>query len=122
MYEVPCPHCGARLQVPDAQAGKRGKCPACYRNIVAPGRPSSSDAIAAGTPPPGPETAITTPDQVLPAYPARPSADVAGVRRGLPWMKYLGCTAAAVVFGLALVMFVLPVCMLVHTSSQRVQT
>jgi DNA-directed RNA polymerase subunit RPC12/RpoP len=34
-----CPGCSVRLQVPDAKAGKKGKCPRCGGRIVVPTEP-----------------------------------------------------------------------------------
>lgn len=36
MVRFPCPHCGAKLQVSDAHAGKKGRCPRCRGEIAVP--------------------------------------------------------------------------------------
>lgn len=34
--KLACPQCGKLLEVPDASAGKRGKCPACQTVFLIP--------------------------------------------------------------------------------------
>ncbi len=36
MLRFPCPHCGAKLQVSDAHAGKEGPCPRCRKRLKVP--------------------------------------------------------------------------------------
>ncbi len=48
-----CPHCGAKLKVPDTQVGKGGRCPHCKGRIVVPQTPPiapESESAATGTP------------------------------------------------------------------------
>ncbi len=47
MLVFPCPSCGANLQMPDDQAGKKVRCPSCQGVIVAPSAGATSEAISA---------------------------------------------------------------------------
>ncbi len=44
MIRFPCPHCGAKLQVSEARAGKKGRCPRCKEPLVVPGPSSAAPA------------------------------------------------------------------------------
>ena len=48
MIKFNCPHCGARLRVPDELAGKQGRCAGCQRAIDVP-RPPEIQAESAST-------------------------------------------------------------------------
>jgi len=48
MVRFQCQHCGARLQVSEAQAGKKGRCPHCKTPLVV---PNPSVSAPAGEPP-----------------------------------------------------------------------
>jgi hypothetical protein len=65
MIRFQCQHCGAKLSVAEARAGRKGRCPRCKEPLVVPD-PSSS---APSSEPPGPETARAS-SQVTPYDPA----------------------------------------------------
>ena len=64
-----CPYCTAAIQVPDASAGKLGRCPKCETRLripsIAPPEPAAPAPPAAAVPPPQPPAPTT-------ANPARP--------------------------------------------------
>jgi hypothetical protein len=39
MIHFPCPHCGAKLRIPEAHAGKEGPCPRCKKRLKVPPAP-----------------------------------------------------------------------------------
>jgi predicted Zn finger-like uncharacterized protein len=39
MMRFECPHCGAKLRVPEANAGKEGRCPRCKKTLAVPQAP-----------------------------------------------------------------------------------
>lgn len=45
MIEMPCPHCGQRLQIEDKYAGQRGACKHCRGEVVVPSSPPSGGAV-----------------------------------------------------------------------------
>jgi len=46
MIHFECQHCGRKLKVPEARAGRKGRCPACKGEVTAP-QPSASEPTAA---------------------------------------------------------------------------
>jgi len=82
MIRFACPHCGAKLRVADALAGRKGKCPHCSQVVIVPPAGTHASRTDAprqpGTPAshaaaPGP---IPRPDRLAPApsQPAGPAA------------------------------------------------
>lgn len=83
MIDFKCVSCGAGFSVPDAHAGKRGKCPKCQRVMTVPAKTSSPD-----DPPPPVPTLAPSPATALESAPSGGSEEPGPSRCpkcGLAW-------------------------------------
>src|SRR4051812_48274110 len=55
MTSIQCPHCGAKLNVPEEALGKKGRCPKCQQRFLVqlPAPLDESDPLGASLPPLG---------------------------------------------------------------------
>jgi DNA-directed RNA polymerase subunit RPC12/RpoP len=91
MIRFPCPHCGAKLQVSEAHAGKKGRCPQCRGRTVVPQAPEAMPPIAVRKADPAPDVPRDPRDARLldlpvvpvePMPPPREAADEAASSEG----------------------------------------
>jgi len=102
MIQFQCPHCGQKMQVDDAHAGRRGTCPGCKQVVEIPGlaapQPPAGSAPGAAPGSPGPAEPGRPPPPSGPAAEAPPTGGAAGAGGGKK--RTSGLSIAALICGL----------------------